>query len=108
MGSPYLDGTFDELVHKGEIPAISAVVLETNRGCPFACTYCDWGQATQSKVNGLPLERIERELQLIADRSVPYLYLIDANFGIRRRDERITPAIGEVSRAGGAPRFVFF
>jgi radical SAM superfamily enzyme YgiQ (UPF0313 family) len=108
IGSPYLDGTFDELAARGEIAPISAAVLETNRGCPFACSFCDWGQATQSKVLELPLARIERELAWMADRGISYLYLIDANFGIRRRDADITTAIGRLSRERGAPRFVFF
>ncbi len=108
IGSPYLDGTFDELVARGEIPAISAIVLETNRGCPFSCTFCDWGQATQSRVVELPLERIERELAWMAERRVGYLYLVDANFGIRKRDVEITRAIGRISRERGAPTFVFF
>lgn len=108
VGSPYLDGTFDDLVTAGEIPAITAAVLETNRGCPFACTFCDWGQATHSKVNELPSERIERELDWIAERGVAYLYLVDANFGIRRRDVEITQAIGRRAQRHGAPRFVYF
>ncbi len=108
IGSPYLDGTFEELVARAEIGPIGAAVLETNRGCPFACTFCDWGQATQSKVNELPLERVERELSWLASRGVPYLYLVDANFGIRRRDEDLTRTIGELARAHAAPRFVFF
>jgi len=108
IGSPYLDGTFDALRAQGEIPAISAVVLETNRGCPFACTFCDWGQATQSRVKELPLERIERELAWIGAHDVWYLYLVDANFGIRPRDVEITRAIGRIAQAHGAPRYVFF
>ncbi|MFN0252329.1 MAG: radical SAM protein [Kofleriaceae bacterium] len=108
VGSPYLDGTFDELVARGEIAPIGAAVVETNRGCPFACTFCDWGQATQSKVNELPLERVERELAWLAERGVPYLYLVDANFGIRRRDEELTRTIGKLARMHASPRFVFF
>ncbi len=108
IGSPYLDGTFDELRAQGEIPAMSAVVLETNRGCPFSCTFCDWGQATQSRVKELPLERIERELAWIGERDISYLYLVDANFGIRPRDVEITRAIGRIAQARGAPRAVFF
>src|SRR6185295_17125857 len=69
---------------------------------------CDWGQATQSKVNELPLDRLERELAWIADRKVSYLYFVDANFGIRKRDVDITKLVGEISHARGAPKFVFF
>lgn len=108
VGSPYLDGTFAALEASGEIAAIGAAVLETNRGCPFACTFCDWGQATQSKVTELPGQRVDDELAWLAERKIPYLYLVDANFGIRRRDEDITRTIGELARAHGAPRFVFF
>lgn len=108
IGSPYLDGTFEELVARNEIGPIGAAVLETNRGCPFACTFCDWGQATQSRVNELPLDRVERELSWLAERGVPYLYLVDANFGIRRRDEELTRTIGQLARTHSSPRFVFF
>lgn len=108
IGSPYLDGTFERLVATGEIGPIGAAVLETNRGCPFACTFCDWGQATQSRVHELPEDRVVRELAWLAERAVPYLYLVDANFGIRRRDVELTRRIGELARAHGAPRFVFF
>jgi radical SAM superfamily enzyme YgiQ (UPF0313 family) len=73
IGSPYLDGTFEELVARGEIGPIGVAVLETNRGCPFACTFCDWGQATQSKVNELPSERVTRELTWLAQRGVPFV-----------------------------------
>ena len=81
IGSPYLDGTFDALVARGEIGPITTAVLETNRGCPFACTFCDRGQATQSRVHELPGERVTHELTWLAERGVPYLYLVDANFG---------------------------
>jgi len=108
VGSPYLDGTFEELVARGEIAPFGAAVLETNRGCPFACTFCDWGQATQSRVHELPGARVERELAWLAERKIPYLYIVDANFGIRRRDEDLTRKIGELARSHGAPSFVFF
>lgn len=108
VGSPYLDGTFEALAARGEIGPIGAAVLETNRGCPFACTFCDWGQATQSKVNELPLARVVDELRWLAERRVPYLYLVDANFGIRRRDEELVRTLGALARANEAPRFVFF
>jgi radical SAM superfamily enzyme YgiQ (UPF0313 family) len=47
----HLDGatTLRDLVARGEIGPISTAVLETHLGCPFACTFCDWGQAAQSR-----------------------------------------------------------
>ncbi len=34
------------------------MIWETNRGCPFSCTFCDWGSATQSKVFRFAEERV--------------------------------------------------
>lgn len=105
-GSPYLDGTFEALLAGG--PAPGAAILETNRGCPFSCTFCDWGQAIASKVNELPLPRIQAELEWIARRRIPYLYIVDANYGIRRRDLGIVQFIGRLKAATGYPQYVFF
>ena len=101
--SPYLDGTFEAL---GGVP--EAAIVETNRGCPFACTFCDWGQATASAVRELPRERLSRELASIARREIPYLYLVDANYGMRRRDLEIVREIGRLKATIGFPRYVFF
>ncbi|MCO4762969.1 MAG: radical SAM protein [Myxococcales bacterium] len=104
--SPYLDGTFDTLLQT--LPTPHAALCETNRGCPFACTFCDWGQATRSKVHELPLARIKDELDWIAARQIPYLYIVDANFGIRPRDIAITQEIAATHAQTGYPQYVYF
>jgi hypothetical protein len=104
--SPYLDGTFDGLVAPGAPPP--AAIVETNRGCPFSCTFCDWGQAVQSPVRELPLARLHGELEWIARRQIPYLYIVDANYGMRRRDLDVVRHIGRLRAAVGFPRYVFF
>jgi hypothetical protein len=106
-GSPYLDGTFDELL-RSTAPPIQAAVFETNRGCPFSCAFCDWGQATESRVHELPIDRVEAELRWAAERRIPYVYIIDANFGIRRRDLEIVRYIGRLRAEHSYPRFVYF
>src|SRR5262249_22621334 len=45
--SPILTGIFDGFIPAGPI---GGVALETNRGCPYGCTFCDWGSATLSRV----------------------------------------------------------
>lgn len=104
--SPYLDGTFDALLHAGARP--NAAIVETNRGCPFACTFCDWGQAIQSRVRELPRERLERELDWISEHGIPYLYIVDANFGIRKRDLAIVEGIAARHVREQSPKYVFF
>lgn len=106
-GSPFLDGTFDELLRSIERP-IQAAVFETNRGCPFSCTFCDWGQATESRVHELPIERVEAELRWAAERRISYVYIVDANFGIRRRDLDIVRYLGRLRAEYSYPQFVYF
>ncbi len=99
--SPYLDDTFDTLYADRPLP--HAALCETNRGCPFACTFCDWGQATRSKVQELPLARIYAELNWIADRKIPYLYLVVLRRGGRGAGGREHGRRRDVARAGGVP-----
>ena len=55
---------------------------ETNRGCPFQCTFCDWGSATKTKVRKWERDRLFKEIEWFADNKIPYIDCCDANFGI--------------------------
>jgi hypothetical protein len=113
LGSPYLDGTFDALIDhqqpptQGEHP-LRAAIVETNRGCPFTCTFCDWGQAVHTRVHELPVERVHAELEWIARHGLPFVYIADANFGIRPRDLGIVQHLGELRRTYDAPAACYF
>jgi len=79
--SPYLTDLIWELVEPvGGIDYISA--WETNRGCPFQCTFCDWGSATKTKVRKWERDRLFKEIEWFADNKIPYIDCCDANFGI--------------------------
>src|SRR6188474_20779 len=49
--SPYLDQTayYERLITQWK-PGVVHATLETNRGCPYACSFCDWGSNIMSKV----------------------------------------------------------
>ncbi len=98
--SPYLGGVFD----LAERPTTG--VIETNRGCPYGCSFCDWGSATMQKVRRFDLDRVRREIEWLGVRRVPVLWIADANFGIFERDVEITQAIVESNRRTGFPREV--
>lgn len=99
--SPYLMGLFDDFgaVHAG-------AVIESNRGCPYGCTFCDWGSATLSRVRRFDLDRVFKELEWSAKNQIEDASLADANFGMLERDVSIAEKIAELKRAYGFPRSV--
>ena len=101
--SPYTMGLFDHLpeMYPGKI---WNAVLETNRGCPFMCTFCDWGGTTFSKVKKFGLERIQEELDWIGRHKLELITNTDANFGIfKDRDMEITEMLIRTKKKYGFP-----
>jgi radical SAM superfamily enzyme YgiQ (UPF0313 family) len=104
-GSPYLDGTFDELYARHR-DKFTMVLCETNRGCPFSCTFCDW--SLTKKVVEVPLERVHAELAWVAAHGFRHLMLSDANFGIRPRDADLARHLVALKRTTGTPTSFYF
>ena len=84
--SPYLKGWFDSLVEDEELEFSS--ILETNRGCPNKCAFCDWGNI-KSRVRMYDIETVYAEIDWMAEHKIEYCYCADANFGLFPRDEKI-------------------
>ena len=81
LPSPYTTGVFDKIIEQN--PGIFwQMAFETNRGCPFSCTFCDWGSLTYSKVKKHDLKKIEEEILWIKNHRISYIFMADANFGI--------------------------
>lgn len=100
LPSPYLTGLFDVY---GEATSTMATV-ETNRGCPYGCTFCDWGSATNSRIRKFALDRVYAELDWCAERKMPLLAVADANFGIFARDVDIARYLAGLRERHGYPR----
>lgn len=84
--SPYLTGVFDSILKK--YPEIDFhTIIETNRGCPYSCTYCDWGNL-KCPVRLFPEERVMQELKWLSDHGISGFGCADANFGLFERDEK--------------------
>ncbi len=98
--SPYLNGFFDDIIKNGKYPF--SCVIETNRGCPYNCSYCDWGELN-SKVRLFPLEKVMAELEWMAEHKMEFVYCVDANFGMFERDEIIAQKIVELKETKGYP-----
>jgi radical SAM superfamily enzyme YgiQ (UPF0313 family) len=101
--SPYLSGTFDELMDAhGDVRW--QAIWETNRGCPFTCTFCDWGSAINTKVRAYEDDRLYRELEWFGRHQIGYLLGADANFGILVRDRALAAHMAEVKAKYGFPQ----
>ena len=106
--SPYLTGHMDKFFDGKLSP-----MMETNRGCPFACTFCHEGNQLISKVNYFSLERVKAELDYIAAevRKAPILIsnltFADPNFAMYDRDYEIVEHIEKIQRSQNWPRSIF-
>lgn len=99
LPSPFLTGEFDAWFE-----GAAFMPVETNRGCPYGCTFCDWGAATLSKVFMMSDERVFGEIEFAAKRHVAFYAFCDANFGIMQRDVAIAKHVIEMNRRTGFPR----
>jgi radical SAM superfamily enzyme YgiQ (UPF0313 family) len=102
LPSPYLEGLFDDIMAREKNASWNGM-WETNRGCPFQCTFCDWGSLTASKVLEIGWDRIMREIEWFSHHKIEYLFAADANFGIRKRDLDIAKALVAAKKKSGFP-----
>ncbi len=97
--SPYLTGLFDSIVESESVELLS--VIETNRGCPYKCAYCDW--SAKSKVRFFPMEKVKAELKWLSDSKIEYCFCADANFGMFKRDIEVADYCIELKKKTGYP-----
>ncbi|MFA5859200.1 MAG: radical SAM protein [Elusimicrobiota bacterium] len=101
--SPYTTGVFDSLMKAN--PNENWVGLwETNRGCPFSCTYCVWGSNTQDKIFQHPIEKVYEEIDWFSRNKIEFIFCCDANFGILKRDKDIVEHIIANKEKYGYPK----
>ncbi|PKL74967.1 MAG: hypothetical protein CVV27_17795, partial [Candidatus Melainabacteria bacterium HGW-Melainabacteria-1] len=103
--SPYLLGLFDHFLKKYDYHWVA--LWETNRGCPFSCTFCDWGSNTASKVNRFGMERLKQEMEWFGRHQIDTINCCDANFGIFPRDVEITDYFVDVRKRTDYPKILF-
>ncbi|MET8779034.1 cobalamin-dependent protein [Nocardia sp. NPDC004654] len=86
-----------------ELTTADVALWETNRGCPYHCSFCFWGGAVGQKLSKAELTRLRHELTTIAEAGVPAIFLCDANFGILPRDVQIAEMVAEMRQKYGTP-----
>jgi radical SAM superfamily enzyme YgiQ (UPF0313 family) len=101
--SPYLNGMLDEFLQMGLRP-----ILETVRGCPYQCAFCEQGSEFFTKLSRLSEDRVFAEIDYIRPRtSAPQLILADVNFGILKRDLQVARFLKQSHEEHAWPKSVY-
>lgn len=103
--SPYEAGIFDDMVKNSGDKFYG--ILETNRGCPYKCVYCDWGRQTNA-VRVFPMKRVEYDISWLSQNKIGYSVCADANFGILERDIHISRLLVDAKEKTGYPEKIQF
>ncbi len=98
----YSGGIFNSLINANPEQSWSALI-ETNRGCPFLCSYCYWGKKARNKLYQFGMERIFQEIDWFSQNKIQFVFCCDANFGIIDRDFEIVRKVSENKEKYGYP-----
>ena len=99
--SPYTTGVFDRIMAERPTTDFSTI-LETNRGCPYSCAFCDWTHGR--KMRFFPEEKIKAEILWMAQHRIEFCYCVDSNFGMFPRDLALIDFLVETKRKYGFPK----
>jgi len=104
MPSPYLDGVMDKLVEEWKDKYIFTASVETVRGCPYRCTYCEIGSLYFQKLRPQSFDKMHKEFEWMAKNKVEYIDNADSNFGLyEERDMQIVDLLISLKKKYGFP-----
>jgi radical SAM superfamily enzyme YgiQ (UPF0313 family) len=86
-GSPILNDHLNTLPSPFQMDLMepnSVAYLETFRGCPMSCVFCEWG-ATGIPKNIFSVDTLTRELEAYARRGSPAVFSVDAGLNLNTR-----------------------
>jgi len=107
--SPYLSGKLDNFMDGKLLP-----IIQTNRGCPFTCTFCTEGQSHWTKVKAKSGEVVKGEISYISKKMNSLetskrrtdFYIADSNFGMYMEDLNTCKALAKEQEKTGYPKYI--
>jgi len=101
--SPFLSGAIN-MTWPDQQFRYDVALMETNRGCPYKCSFCYWGGAVGQRMRTFSRERLTAELDLFGFYEVPTVVLCDSNFGLLETDEEFVEDLIKTRERRGFPR----
>ena len=100
--SPYTTGLLDSFFNNQNL----IPMLQTNRGCPFTCTFCADGRDSVNQVNRFSTERVKDDIEYIAKHvpaNIHTLFISDLNFGMLPGDLETSNTIARMKEKYNYP-----
>jgi radical SAM superfamily enzyme YgiQ (UPF0313 family) len=87
LPSPYLNGFYDKIIQEIKSQGLNVqVVLQTNRGCPYHCSFCEEGKDYKNKLFFYNLDQKIKEIDWCGANAVEFVSIADDNWGIVQQD----------------------
>lgn len=103
--SPFLTGAIPMLDGAGGF-RYDVALMETSRGCPYACAFCYWGGAIGQKIRRFSRDRLREELEFFGRMGVTTVITCDSNFGMLPGDEEFVEDFIKTRERFGYPRML--
>jgi len=88
----------------GDGKPYDCIAYETSRGCPYKCSFCEWGTgAIGTKMLSFSVERIRQDWNHIVDAGIKNIWLCDSNFGALKEDVDKARVLCEIKQRTGLP-----
>jgi radical SAM superfamily enzyme YgiQ (UPF0313 family) len=87
LPSPYLNGFYDKIIPEIKSLGLNVqVALQTNRGCPYHCSFCEEGKDYKNKLFFYNLDQKIKEIEWCGINAVEFVTIADDNWGIVQQD----------------------
>lgn len=104
LPSPYLNGFYDQIIQEIKDQGLNVqVIIQTNRGCPYHCSFCEEGKEYKNKLFFYDFNQKVKEIEWCGANAVEFLTIGDDNWGIVQRDIELMKHICGAKKKYGYP-----